>query len=184
MADGTARHLVIGHSFVSHLRTYTQREGIVNFNITGCTVDIIGCPGLNVTRLRDKFSSLTGPYHVVHIEIGTNDLCYNSCNPAALARDIFHMATDCVDTGFAKTITIGEIMPRHGRVLSHARLYFNDFVTECNNELRALSLLRSDVSVRRFRGLKGSKYYKDDGVHFNDEGLKRYFREVRNSLIC
>lgn len=174
--------LVIGHSFI-----YWLKESKPDFNIDNTEVELFGMRGLNVPRLSLELDQFTpGIYDVVYLEIGSNDICHHTCTPEILSKQIFDLAEKALQRGIARQVVIGNIKLRHGVGLARTRPDYC-VVARSTNEMLA-NLAADSPNIKFWKSQRGElnkeKYYRPDGIHLNDEGMRVFFRELRGGLIC
>ena len=76
------RVLILGHSFVKHLRNHLVASDFLNFGLlpTGHRVTLRGFSGLTYPGLLKQLKSVCAPgYQVVLLEFGTNDVAAACC---------------------------------------------------------------------------------------------------------
>ena len=187
MSDSHNSILVLGHSFISRLKKYSHEcHSDRNLGVPKehTTIFMRGISGAKLSTLYNELqlASILTPTVIV-LQIGSNDLTCPSVRPSDLCDEIFHFAKLILETGTAKVV-ISEIFFRNVQVCSkrrQCRSDFNQVVTETNSLLKSQCISHHRVSFWHHRNMKQNwkSLLSRDGVHFNSQGLFRYYRSMK-----
>ena len=138
--------LILGHSFVSKLRTYAHlNHGNINMGapLDKVTVFMRGIPGAYLSGIMQEVDLIQElrPKLVI-LQIGSNDLSSPTVNPVSLAEEIIQFAQLILDTCNPEKVVVSEIFFRDVQRASRrwqCRPDYNKAVTTTNNKLRELS---------------------------------------------
>ena len=136
-------------------------------------------------------SFLAAQPHAVIIQIGSNDLCEPTLDPASLANDIIGFSEYLCDTYGVFTVYIGHVLGRkHGWCTDryvHDLDTFNQKVELLNNILRDRLRGHPKIIFWKHKGLSDACKLKgrlsEDGTHLNDEGFWCHYKSVRGSAL-
>ena len=182
---------IAGHSFVRRLNEYAtyQFGSYHNMKIENSVANVttIGISGLTIDKLLHQHMhriTTTNP-QIVYIEIGSNDLCDPNGDIRQIGLKIKEACKMLLRLGIKKVI-IGEIVFRFGRGIPRNVPDYNYKVLNLNRFLQVH--LDSEAEPRllfwrhKYVWRSALRLYID-GVHYNNDGNKRYFRSVRGALI-
>ena len=154
----------------------------MNLNEGDCAVTFIGKGGMSVHQLRSHCDEIVsrGP-DVLYVEIGTIDI--SGGDPLDLADEVFELAKSFSARG-VRRVVIAQIFIRNlaiGRVAPN----FNERVVAYNLRMRELTQSTTSIELWRRAGLWANwANLLVDGLHFTDEGHRRYFNSVRGALVA
>ena len=181
---------LFGHSFIDHLRRYVLKDGsrdILGLDPIEFKVHFHGHGGLSLLqqqRLRSVEGRVRGA-SMVFLEIGTNDLADQECDPLRLARDIC-LCAEYLRVGFdVQMVVISQIIFRD--VVPYDT--FNQNVVTANSAIKSRVDSLENIYFWRHRGLWNPELPILDhsgrypGVHLNDEGHRKYLRSIRDCII-
>lgn len=186
------RVMLIGHSFIRRLQTYSERSGHASDPYANLRLDrnqfrlsFIGLPGASVNGARSLQPQLhtiqTIHPDIVFLEIGSNDLCDPNLEPRILAQNVISLAR-FIHIGYnVQCVVIGSILPRVG---STWRSY-NTRVIVTNEYLREFSIPEVGLYFWRHRGFTDCSVnpFSGDGVHLNPQGMQKYVRSIRWAVL-
>jgi len=197
--------LLLGHSFTRRLKDYITFQGLsATFNLSEiqqiswhfqdglCINDLWENSGPTVA-IQSTIQSLH-PSHV-YIELGTNDLVQATPNQALVLASQILDFVEWLHLQGSITIICGQILPRlpdlrpipivarYDYQLNLAQFERNRSIV--NNFLHATlpEVSPSSKSWTHSRLESRHNLYHADGLHFNSQGLKHYYKSVRGALI-
>ena len=179
--------LLVGHSFISRLAEYALVSGTMNLGLdeSDCQVAFFGRRGLTLRKLVPLTDEvLSRQPDVVFLEIGCNDI--DMVAPVVLAEQVFQFAKMLVARG-VRRVTVSQIFFRDAaRSRYHVVRDFNDRVTQYNQRMRELTMASATVDFWRHRGGMWAIWRKllCDGIHYTNDGHRRYYSSVRGALIA
>lgn len=179
--------LLLGHSFVKRLTAFALQRGCHNMALhTNNEVFFHGIGGLSFPGLSaeiDMVRSL-GP-KVVFIDIGSNDLS-GGADPAALAHSVFNFAKHLTTHQGVSVVIVSQVFFRNAKQCRYPTpADFNDRVTVYNMTLAGLSKEHQQILFWKHKGIWYNwPSYLVDGVHFTQEGLRKYYNSVRGALVA
>ena len=177
--------VIVGDSYVRRLGDYLRWNGTPNFNLRDERVVFIGVGGASVRgrkRVIHQINEALGIRDVslVYIHIGSNDLADRSYSPDDLAQDIRRLAAFVRCSSSQVQVIVGQIHRR----LSLPDADYNRRVDHANNCLRFHLREMARISFLKIPGLiHPLPFIYSDGIHFNNEGNRRFYRGIRGALI-
>lgn len=180
--------VIIGSSHVERLRQYLLKPDVdLVLSKEKYEVSLMGFSGGHVSTLfRTLFDLFTNkPDHVL-IQIGSNDISNVETNVETVAWSIQHLYQTLISIGI-KHVTVGFLFyrqkVRRSRGLTLAQ--YNARVDELNRLLFEMPLYCPQLTLWRHRGLRfpNVQILRNDGVHLNNEGLKRLMRNIRGAIM-
>ena len=191
---------ICGHSFVSHLRHFTNAStnhfndnlGLQNVSIEWRSKG--GKTWSEFERLDYQYIVLTKPT-ILYVELGGNDLDSDIC-AHALAQKALDLAEQLVQNGISRII-LGEVMQRY-KTRNIPTCTYNAKVKDYNNFLREKLMDPACPRKSEDRFLHRHIWFwdhlrlkvchlpllKEDGVHLTDNpGNKRLYRSIRLALM-
>ena len=188
-----------GHSFPKRLFRYMQDTGLTVANIINppdsCELFIDGYSGLTYNKIfldpsrflqRIKRNNCSEhPIDVLNIDLGTNDLC----NPEIKVSDLVNSAVSFINLLEQEGITpkyivfLSVIQRSHiSRANQVTVACFNHRAKKFNAALsRELKTNHSNVFMFAQDRVNFPKYL-EDGVHFTNEGRRKYARSLRRMM--
>ena len=194
--------LILGHSFVNRLDAFCVDNFIQNFALHhgDVRVSISGIGGLHVGQMYSSFNSTVrdvSPRSVI-LQIGSNDLSDGRC-PLSVAHDIVeyveYLHYDCN----VAHLFVCQMLPRYSQHPS-GRLWgrwrngrrtlaeitqdqVHDATFRANHYVETML----DSTFSSFRTLNtlntAPAYMFYDGTHLDQNGMWRYFREIRGIVM-
>ena len=184
--------LIVGHSFVHRFEAYISQSDLHNFNLSSSKYTIVfkSFPGGYIRDLSSIYQLvLDNSIPVVLIDLGTNDID-SEINPShLLANQLYTMANHMVRDLGVKQVAIMEVFFR-----TQAGKYalrspeFNTHVHQFNNKAKILckSVHKSSRQIHFWHHsslVDNWAQYIVDGVHFTKQGLLKYYKSIRSSII-
>ena len=181
---GMACHiLVLGHSFVNRLQQFSRQQQQHNLDLDAKNfhVSYLGISGLTLKRAFWQISAIDDlKPDAIFLDVGANDLDHTA-EPDAdfLAADVVEFANSLLlHTKFVYiTSAFHRLKPRRSdyeRVLPA----FNDTLRRACRGLQNVAFW-----PHRNMTLDWQKYMAGDGVHLNNEGLRKYARSIRGAAL-
>lgn len=182
---GTPRALILGHSYVRRLGEFCRQSGYENL---GFNMDVqVHFHGLSGARVAGMWDTL-GLIHRIHpdsitLQIGGNDL--PSLTPSVVAHDILQFVDFLSVERRIPRIFVCSLLPRFS-----ADDEYNLTLVPATNQI-----LESKLNAERLfpgvqfwyhaRGLNSlwADLYLSDGVHLSPLGLRKYFKNMRGTVI-
>ena len=182
--DPPYKVLLVGHSYVYWLRSFVETTllgpGFADFVVDGdqCDVGYNGVRGATVNTFLDPdmFARI-----IVCLCLGGNDL--STATPVMIALDIIRLARRLLSSG-VQCVCVGQVCRRlRWRNVSHS--VGDSLAQELNGYLESCSNDTEGVIVWRHKRLWTSirPVFRQDGVHFSDEGNYRLFRSIRGAIM-
>ena len=176
---------VLGHSFVRRLALYSVEHKSLHFNLDEDKfhVTFVARGGLKVPQLYSFATDVVGS-DVVFRDVGTNDI--SDVDPTILGDRVLAYATYLGVMAGVQRVVVSQMFFRSAE---QSRFFlredFNDRVVVYNNYMADAVQSFEKVTFWRHRGLWAdwSKYLVD-GVHFNQEGNRKYYNSVRGAIIA
>ena len=185
---GVVNLLIVGHSFVRRLANYALSAGEMNMNLNegDCAVTFIGKGGMSVHQLRSHFDEIVyRGQDVLYVEIVTIDISRR--HPLDIADEVFELARSFSARG-VRRVVIAQIFVRNltiGRRDYRVAPNFNERVVAYNLRMRELTQSTTSIELWRHHGMWANwANLLVDGLHFTDEGHRRYFNSVRGALVA
>ena len=209
MAQAQDSFILIGHSYIRWLRRFCEDPLNWNLGLQNASCLFIGYDDVaqrklaTIQDIENYVQSHQAQFmntSACLIEAGTNDAqsALYQFNPEGLRDHVLRVA-ELIKTAGSKRIIVMPIMFREGNaalppgqrhitdpdVIFDAQVAFNSYATEYNRIMRQ-ACMDGDGSIvfHEVQGLKrqwGS--YLFDGLHFNMQGMTKYWRNVRKELI-
>ena len=202
------KYLVLGDSFARRTELYCNNHGYVNMILNNCSVDFRGMLGLDkisyieqANTWLDCNANRLSQYKVAVLAIGSNNLLsYNRfLEPFIIAEELYNLAKKMHNMGIRRVVILelafrkdmGAI-PRWwdnvhdwGKIIRQQEA-FNEAVKVCNRHM-AWCCKRGEPSIQfeRNAGLHICwwNYLGHDGVHYNGEGQRRYYLNMRSVIV-
>lgn len=185
--------LIIGHSFISRLEAFLSASNspTANLNISSLqSVHFVHKSGAKLTG--PKFQCLlhdtelylaTQHCQIIYISLGTNDLD-SGMHPTQVASRLFHLALTLYQDYNPRYVFIEQIVNRNQEIFPN----FAPAAKLANQALQAI-LERSgfqNIQFWRLHNLNNPQKpaLLDDGVHFNERGMRKYRRAIRGAILC
>ena len=182
---------IVGHSFICHLITDTERRlgqhHNWSFEYDCVQMKVIAESGMSVSQARYQFLNriTCNRPDIIYLELGTCDLAEYHLTPWDVQDKMMDLVNELGRLG-AKMVIIGEVIPRRENKIPEG---VGDFNYKVNDYNRLLNVeydeeYQSKVLCWRHKGLWESKkeVYKD-GLHLNKLGHLRLFRSIRSALL-
>ena len=120
---------------------------------------------------------------VVFLEIGCNEI--DRVAPFVLAEQVFQFAKMLVARG-VRRVSFASFFWDAARSRYHVVRDFNDRVTQYNQRMHELTMASAAVDFWRHRGGMWAIWRKllCDGIHYTNDGHRRYYSSVRGALIA
>ena len=185
--DAEPSMLLVGHSFIRRLADYALVSGTMNLGLNegDCQVSFFARGGLTLRKLMPLTDEvLSRQPDVVFLEIGCNEV--DRVAPFVLAHQVFQYAKMLV-TRDVRRVIVSQIFFRvSARSRHHVVSEFNDRVTQYNQRMRQLTTASTAVDFWRHRGGMWASWRQllCDGIHYTDDGHRRYYSSVRGALIA
>ena len=181
------RVLIVGHSFISRLRTDIQvnRRLHSNFNLIQCTVRCCGISGARIDTIMQNYTCLSDyKPHIVLLQIGGNDICNHHLHPETLAFHIINFMTMLRTNYNVSQGIICELIYRQNPRGMTANMYEQ---RRClvNNMLNIVLENRQQEHFWKHLRLMNSPMHIlcHDGVHLSALGTIKYYRSVRLAIL-
>ena len=177
----------VGHSFVRRLENFESekkqkklntQKNVIYHHRGGCTIEIFYKSTIHFIY--------TNHLNYVILDIGTNELSKPDMSPILFLSHLSFMVNHLLSLHFIKSVFILPIFSIDLSVRKYACREDFESVCVCVNEMVAEFASSNDrVHVWRYLRMEGEqvKYICNDGVHLNECGLKKYYRNVRG-LVC
>ena len=190
-----SRALVMGHSFVAHLGTFLDEDlsfkitSNFDFNPTDLEVRLLGEGGRTYVSLRQLYLPQLNQAqpHIVHLEIGTNELGRPSTEPLALAHSVTDLVRELHFRYGVFFITVGQVTKRFPTTRNPSPPDdFNERAHRYNGYLRDCLELLSYAnywSHRRLWRAATPLHRRDDGIHFNSLGKFQLYKSIKGALL-
>ena len=184
--------LVIGSSHVNRLQQYINNHlASDNFNLNGH--DTVYLFGISGGRIKNNNHCLSWENEIIWaspnrvlVQIGGNDL---DCGEAdfSLAEEIILRIISVCSTYLSRhTVehaTVMQLLPRT-RTRNCTVAWYNNLVCHANTFLKEQIKSVPALHYWNISGVKNTTVnIFQDGVHFNQIGLQRYYRNVRGAII-
>ena len=163
---------VFGHSFVRRLAHYAVEHR---------SLDCGG--GLKVKQLFSLTQDVVGS-DIVFLDIGTNDI--SVVEPVVLVDRVLAYASYLTVMAAVRRVIISEMIFQNASQSRYAvREDFNECVVTYNQYLKDAASSFDSVSFWCHRGVWSDwASYLGDGVHFNQEGNRKYYNSVCGAIIA
>ncbi len=178
--------LILGHSFVTRLTKFAVDNHLLGFNLAQqqCEIFFHGIPGLRMEGLKQEVGMVESlKPDIVFIDIGTNDLCV--CDPDTVANEVFSFAQHLTHQFGVKRVLVSQVLYRDINRAPHTPTNFNERVAIYNVKMDACLKGNNSIHFWRHRGMWSNwRQLLGDGIHFNQQGLRKYFNSVRGAIIA
>ena len=179
------RVLILGHSFVKHLRNHLLASDFLNFGLlpSGHRVTLRGFSGLTYPVLHTKLKSVCAPgYQVVLLEFGTNDLAAG-CAVELLVDMVWSVVETLRSCYGVRQVALMKMFP-HTAGQYPCVPGFNSAARSYNDKLREHAVGVDDVHVWHHQGMVDNwRQYLRDGCHYNAAGMKKYVKSMRRAIL-
>ena len=131
----------------------------------------------NFAQLLYKFDHIPD---LLFIQLGENDIGY--VLPDLIVRDLLSFA-DYALTGIGvKRVVVGQLLRRDPNKFGHQ---FNVYVGYINDQLKQTCSTKQNIEYWPHHGFWANfDHLKYDGVHINDSHQKKFWRSIRNAVLC
>lgn len=181
--------LVLGTSHINRLQNYLVRQHNANnlFNLNNYPPIYLhgisgGCVNNRVHVTRWERSIATFRPKVLVLHFGGNDLDSRRDVCDLISLKVVNLATTWRARYNVQSVVIVQLIPR----LTPRHISSADYFTrtlEVNKMLKA-ECRHTDILYWKISGVKyPTQPIFCDGVHFNDDGMLRYFRSLRGAII-
>ena len=182
--------LVLGHSYISRLNQYIARDprrdnlALKKSSALTFMVDVgHDQPGsvFSASSQLDLVWNLS-PDAVV-LDLGSNDLCDWGATTESTVLSIVDLALRISRIPGVRHVLVCSIIPR--LFVPNWKPNFNTNVQDTNRLLAKFLEGMSNVHFWRHRSfsLNHGKLFSQDGFHFNDAGMLRYYRSIRGAVM-
>ncbi|XP_071502050.1 uncharacterized protein [Diadema antillarum] len=171
--------LVLGHSYIGSLNSFIERDP------SGAFLHNVGHtqPG-NVFSASSQLDLVweLSPDAVV-IDLGSNDLCELGATTESTVTALLDLALRVSRIPGVRHVIVCGIIPR--LFVPKWKTNFNAAVHDTNRLLAKFLENLPNVHFWRHRAFtqNHSKLFMQDGVHFNEAGMLRYFRSIRGAVM-
>ena len=186
---GTSRVLILGHSFVRRLKEFIRRwaqgnKYSLDFNLTQrCDVSILGIGGRTVNKIvrHDLPNIRRRAPEIVILELGSNDLCDESCDAETVSLAIVALVELLHKDLNVKFTMVCEVIPRENSPYAP----YNEKVHQLNSYLKKTLINAPFAKTWRHRGLSNLTVnsYMPDGIYLNEAGNKALYRSYRGAVV-
>ena len=183
--------LIMGSSHINRFEHYIQnRPALNNLNIQGnVTINYFGISGGQVLKSDhcqqwETAMQLYQPEHLV-VQIGGNDLDSADQSVAKTEEIIYRLVSllQLFKSRYnVRHVTILQFINRTSTRNTSPNIY-NQTVIQANRLLKTILINNPNIHYWNLRGVKNS--YANiflDGVHFNNHGNFKYFRNIRGAI--
>lgn len=183
--------LFIGSSHIKRLESYIKRiDPVSPFSVRDVSIQFHGisggrlCSSSHVNSFDRTISNLKPNALIIHI--GGNDLDQPGMDIEGAIIIALRLVALCkqfvVKYNLQKIICV-QLMARSNTRHVNVQIY-NDLVIAFNRQLKSELSSCSNVIYWRLKGIKntGDNLYQD-GVHFNEIGLKKYYKNLRGAVL-
>ena len=188
--ESSSRALVRGHSFIARLGSFLDSNmdfrvsHNFDFDPSLLEVRLQGEGGRTVDSVREHdLSKLDHAQpHIIHLELGTNDLCDTSRERFAIASRVVSLVDELHYRYGVFFINVGQVTPRvarENRAVQPAD--FNERAFSFNGHIRELLELRPFAkywSHRRLWRAASDLYLPRDGIHYGPLGNFRLYKSI------
>ena len=176
---------VFGHSFVRRLALYAVEHRSLDFDLDGdrFNVTFVARGGLKVRQLFSLTQDVVGS-DIVFLDVGSNDI--SVVEPVVLADRVLAYASYLTVMAAVQRVIISQMVFRNASQSRYAvREDFNERVVTYSQYLKDAVASFDSVSFWCHRGVWSDwASYLGDGVHFNQEGNRKYYNSVRGAIIA
>ena len=183
--------MLLGHSFVRRLDKYMQEQGKPNLSLdrAGLELRLKGWSGMTMANFPKALKQVsTHRPELVILDIGTNDIDAQRMSLEVLVDQLFKFGTLMVSNYGVKRVVFLEVLPRGRGRHAAKNPQFTAQVQQFNADLMALVTSQQGVYRRlhcwNHRRMRTNVHrYLRDGVHLNDQGMKKYFHSVKGAVV-
>lgn len=190
--------LVQGHSFISRLKDFINANQdnyslSLNLDPNEFLFTYSGKPGGRVAHLYSDVCLASCTPNIVVLQIGSYDLCNSNISPEEVASAIIQYIEYLSNVIHVQHVIVMQILHRLPPSVP-VRYFvdiplFNQKVDETNYILRQyISGNRHFVTSGKHKGLYEQAALQQalspDGVHLNEDGYCKYFRNIRAAIIA
>jgi len=188
--------LYMGDSFVYRLAAFSMKSKRPDLNLNlsvaraqyGATqVFFHGIRGLHLANFSGETYVVDSlEPNICILDVGGNDLCGHHVDPLSLASRLVENALDLIRSKGVKFVIIMPLFRRDETIMNPKwrplRNDYNELVSIVNNRLRVLCSATHGVKLWKLTNMTENweKLLKD-GVHFNQTGQEKYFRNIRGA---
>jgi len=183
--------LLLGTSHVNRLKHYVNKLQQQEFNLDGeIFIKLFGISGGRIgnndhCRRWETYIEQVKPMHII-VHIGGNDLDCPNCNNETAEEIILKIIAlfDIFRVRFyIKHITFVQLLERQHTRHVPVQIY-NNLVKYANSFLKSQLKENKCLHYWKLTGVKNSEInLYQDGVHFNDVGNYRYYKNLRGAII-
>lgn len=177
---------VFGHSFVSRLKEHLIHIDNINMSLDDASVTFQGYGGLTLSGWASQaVISIPTQTDAIVVDLGANDLDNpdKPIDPFQFAVSMYDFLCSLKSQKQVQAVIILQAFHR----MQTRRPDFNEALAVYNTYLKAFCKEQPDNKVI-FYPLKNiidnwPEFLLADGVHFNSQGIQRYYRNVRGAVI-
>ena len=180
------RVLILGHSFVKHLRNHLLASDFLNFGLlpSGHRVTLHGFSGLTYPGLLKNLKSVCAPgYQVVLLKFGTNDLAAG-CAVELLVDMVWSVVETLRSCYGVRQVAL---MEKNVLVLQDGTPVCPALTTQPGHTMtsyRERAVGVDGVHVCHHQGMVDNwREYLRDGCHYNAAGMKKYVKSMRRTIL-
>jgi len=188
MSSSKPALLIAGSSFVRRLERFQHDSWGENLHVNGQRVKFLGLPGKGVQDVsRSLLEQPHGPYRMVVLHVGNNDLCRISQIPTVVVRNLLALAQQLLSAGTMQVI-ICQLLYRASVAHFDAGLTLSDYnarVDHTNFLLQNEIQKNANPGVKfwfHHRGVLGSRRLDIDGIHLNSQAMINFRRSIIAAL--
>lgn len=185
-----ANVLLIGSSHINRLRQYVNDFNLQNFGLIQPQVSMYGISGGRIKNnhhcgLWSNEVTRVGPYRIL-VQFGGNDLDCENANEQSAEEIMLRLISICslyLSRPNVEHVTILQLLPRH-ETRHCPPVVYNNLVRHANTYLKEQIQAVPGLHYWNIYGVKNSAVnIFVDGVHFNQDGVLRYYRNVRGAIV-
>ena len=185
-----ANVLLIGSSHINRLRQYVNDFNLQNFGLIQPQVSMCGISGGRIKSnhhcgLLSNEVTRVGPDRIL-VQFGGNDLDCENANEQSAEEIILMLISICslyLSRPNIEHVTILQLLPRH-ETRHCPPVVYNNLVRHANTYLKEQIQAVPGLHYWNVYGVKNSAVnIFVDGVHFNQDGFLRYYRNVRGAIV-
>ena len=185
-----ANMLLIGSSHINRLRQYVNDFNLQNFDLIQPQVSMYGISGGQIKNnhhcgLWSNEVTRVGPDRIL-VQFGGNDLDCENANEQSAEVIILRLISICslyLSRPNVEHVTILQLLPRH-ETRHCPPVVYNNLVRHANTYLKEQIQAVPGLHYWNIYGVKNSTVnIFVDGVHFNQDGFLRYYRNVRGVIV-
>ncbi|XP_071501990.1 uncharacterized protein [Diadema antillarum] len=182
--------LVLGHSYIGSLNSFIERDparsnlALERSSVLAFLHDVGHTQPGNVFSASSQLDLVweLSPDAVV-IDLGSNDLCELGATTESTVTALLDLALRVSRIPGVRHVIVCGIIPR--LFVPKWKTNFNAAVHDTNRLLAKFLENLPNVHFWRHRAFtqNHSKLFMQDGVHFNEAGMLRYFRTIRGAVM-